>query len=598
MDLLQGKQRTKMCGQFSEQDINTNIIAMGWASNVRDFGGLIFIDLRDKSGVLQVVINQELYKHDYSKITKIRHEYVLAVQGKIIKRDSETINPKISTGTIEVMASEVFILSESEPLPFEISDDVHINEALRLKYRYLDLRRDSLQQVLRLRNQIYKTTRSYLDSLEFTEIETPILGKSTPEGARDYLVPSRTFAGSFFALPQSPQLYKQLLMVAGVDKYFQIAKCFRDEDLRADRQPEFTQIDLELSFVDNEHTVIQLTEGLLQQIFKDTIGYKLPDKFKQITYKDAMERYGSDKPDTRFDLNITDISEIINKSSMQLFKEIIADGGSVRAINVKGQYPNFPRRELDHLPNVVKDFGAKGVSWIAVTTEGIKGGFNKYFEPQVLAELLAKLDAKPDDVLLLMADYDNETVLTAMGKLRLYLAERFNLIKTDEYDVLWVTDFPLFEYSATQKRLVAKHHPFTSPKDQDLELMLTKPLNVRAKAYDVVINGYEVGGGSLRIYNQQIQQTMFKVLGFTEQDIQEKFGFFVNAFKYGTPPHGGLALGLDRLVMLLTKTSDIRSVIAFPKIQTAMDLMTLAPAGVESEQLSDLSIDIVKPINE
>lgn len=596
-EFLNGQERTKYCGQFSKEDIGKSVTALGWVAKKRDFGGLDFIDLRDRTGKVQIVFNSNNFK-DFEKLSNIKHEYVLVVEGVVALRSEETINTKIATGEVEIIAHNVKILSESDPLPFAIEDDIKVNEATRLKYRYLDLRRGNLQKSLMLRNEVTKLVRRYLDEQGFIEVETPFLGKSTPEGARDYLVPSRTFPGKFFALPQSPQLYKQLLMVAGFDRYYQIARCFRDEDLRADRQPEFTQIDIEASFVDKEEQIFTILEGLVKLVFEKSIGVSLPKNFKRLTYEEAMSRFGSDKPDTRFGLEITDVSDIVKHTTLSMFSECINTGGSVRVINGKNMFSGLARRDLDALTPFVKEFGAQGLSWMAITDEGVKSSLTKFFTEELLKELLEKLNATTGDVLFFISDSNNEIVLNALGKLRLHLAERFHLIDKTKYDVLWVTDFPLFEYSKEDNRYVAKHHPFTSPKDEDLEFLESDPKRVRAKAYDLVINGYEAGGGSIRIYNQEIQRRMFKALGFTDESIQEQFGFFVNAFKYGTPPHGGIALGLDRLIMLLSNTTDIRSVIAFPKIQTAMDLMTLAPAEVELKQLEDLSLQVKTPVTD
>ncbi len=531
----------------------------------------------------------------FEQVSSLRNEFVVCVEGVVTPRSPETVNDKMPNGTIEIVAHELTVINQSGHLPFSLDDDAKVNEQIRLKYRYLDLRRSELQRNLKLRNEVYKSTRSYLDANGFLEVETPMLGKSTPEGARDYLVPSRTFPGSFFALPQSPQLYKQLLMLGGVDRYFQIARCFRDEDLRADRQPEFTQIDLEMSFVTKEEQVMHMVEGLVNSVYSATKQTVFPTPFATMTYEHAMNTYGSDKPDTRFDLKIVDVSDLALKSTITGFHEIVKQGGSVRVINGKNLLNRFARRDLDALGHFVKEFGAQGLSWTTVSEEGVKGSLVKFFEDSVLKELLTRLQAENNDVLLFLADANNDVVLNALGKLRLHLANMFGLIDETKTSIFWVTDFPLFEYSKEDKRYVAKHHPFTSPKDEDLEFLESQPEKVRAKAYDLIINGYEVGGGSIRIYNQELQTRMFKALGFSQESIDKQFGFFVNAFQYGTPPHGGLAIGLDRLVMLLLGISDIRSVIAFPKIQTAMDLMTLAPAEVEKSQLDTVNIAI-KPI--
>lgn len=589
-EFLNGLQRTKYCGEFSDNELNKSVVALGWVAKRRDFGNLIFIDLRDKAGIIQVVVNSENYANDFTKIAKIRNEYVLAVMGTLVNRDENTINAKLATGYFEIKAEDIKVLSESEHTPFAIEDDYKVNEVIRLKHRYLDLRKNSLQENLRLRYEISKAARQYLDSQRFIEIETPFLGKSTPEGARDYLVPSRTFPGKFFALPQSPQLYKQLLMIAGFDRYFQIARCFRDEDLRADRQPEFTQIDIEASFVDKEEQIMTLVEGLMRHIFATTQNLEFPQNVLRLPYHEAMARYGSDKPDTRFGLEIIDVASVVYKSSLQAFKDSVDSDGFVGVINAKGYADKFARRELDGMVETVKANGGKLFNWLIMTSEGVKSSLTKFFEQEVLDELLQVTNTEVGDILFFIAGTDKEKTQNALGKLRLSLADKFELVNPNDYKVLWVTDFPLFEYDEEDKRYVAKHHPFTSPKDEDLHMLETEPGKVRAKAYDLVINGYEVGGGSIRIYNNEVQKRMFRALGFTEESIQKQFGFFVDAFKYGTPPHGGIAFGLDRLTMLLAKTSDIRSVIAFPKIQTAMDLMTQAPSEVSLKQLKELKI--------
>ncbi len=596
LDKLNGRQRTCYCGEFLESYANSNVTAFGWVAKRRDFGSLVFVDLRDRTGIIQVVFNKEEMS-DFSRVERMRNEFVICVEGTLLARDEESINENLPTGRWEIKGAKLHILSESAPLPFAIDDETG-SDAIRLKHRYLDLRRAHLQRNLLMRNEIYKSTRKYLDSNNFIEIETPFLGKSTPEGARDYLVPSRTFANKFFALPQSPQLYKQMLMLAGYDRYYQIARCFRDEDLRADRQPEFTQIDMEMSFVDQEQSVMTVMEELVKSIFFDVIGVEFKEPFLQLTYDEVMNRFGSDKPDTRFGLEIVDISKITKDCELNVFKDIVAGGGSVRVINGKGMVEKLPRRDLEKLVDFVKEAGAQGMSYITFADDAPKSPLLKYFSSEQLDELFAMTNAKMGDVLFLVADKDSDVVLHALGKLRLHLAEKFSLIDESVYAALWVSDFPLFEYSAEENRLVAKHHPFTSPKDEDLHLLETAPQKVRAKAYDIVINGYEVGGGSIRIYDSGLQQRMFKALGFSEERIEKSFGFFVNAFKYGAPPHGGLALGLDRLNMLLAKTKDIKSVIAFPKIQTAQDVLTEAPNFVDEKQLDELYLSLIEPKKE
>lgn len=588
--------RSGYCGTYSTKDNGGECTVMGWVDNRRDFGGLIFVDLRDRTGILQVVFDESSIGAEFSKAESLRNEYVIAVKGKIRLRSDETINPKLATGTVEVVAASVKVLSESVVPPFDITDNKDVKEPLKLKHRYLELRSPRLQSIIELRNNICKTARNYLADNGFWEIETPFLGKSTPEGARDYLVPSRVHNGAFYALPQSPQLYKQLLMVSGMDRYYQIARCFRDEDLRANRQPEFTQIDIEMSFVDNISDVMGMTEGLVKSVFEKCKGIKLADTFPRLTYKEAMNRFGSDKPDLRFGLELTDISDIAAECGFQVFTNAVKSGGSVRMINakgfVKGSDPILSRRDIDALTDFVKTYKAKGLAWIAMKEDGVQSVITKFMSEETVKAILDRAGAETGDLLLFCAD-KNEVVFDSLGALRLRLADIAGLIDKSEYNVLWVTEFPMFEYSAEDKRYVAKHHPFTSPFNEDLELLSSNPDAVRAKAYDLVINGEEAGGGSLRIYNRDVQAKLFNALGFTDEQIEERFGFFVNAFKYGAPPHGGLAIGLDRLTMLLAGTDNIKDVIAFPKVQNASDLMTLAPAPVELKQLNDLALKIV-----
>ena len=592
---LDGLIRTCYCGEFKEAQLNNNCIAMGWIDCRRDFGDLVFVDLRDRSGIVQVVFNKEVFQGDWQKVDSLRNEFVIAVEGRLVIRDEETYNPKIPTGTVEIRAEKLKVLSSSLPVPFAVDDNEKVNDMLALKYRFLDLRKPSKQHILKLRSDVCRIVRNYLDEIGFLEIETPMLGKSTPEGARDYLVPSRTFPNKFFALPQSPQLYKQLLMVSGVDRYYQIARCFRDEDLRADRQPEFTQIDMELSFVDKEEQVMAIVEEMVRQIFAKTIGYKLPEKFEVLDYEDAMNRFGTDKPDTRFGLELVDISDLAIDCGLEPFKKSVRNGGSVRVLNAKDKYDKLSRTELEKLVTFVKGCGAPGLSYMTVTAEGPKSPLVKFFSEEQMVEILKRTDAGDNDVIFFVADGDNELVQMALGKLRLHLGEMFGMIDHSQFSALWVTNFPQFEYSKEEGRFVAKHHPFTCPKDEDVEFIETEPGKVRAKAYDIIVNGYELGGGSIRIHDQNLQERMFKALGFTEDKIQELFGFFVNAFKYGAPPHGGLAIGLDRLIMLLVGTTDIKSVIAFPKIQTASDVLTGAPDFVSQQQIDDVYISLVEP---
>lgn len=592
-EFMGGLRRTNYNGTLRLCDVNKDVVVTGWVQKRRNLGSLIFVDLRDKTGIVQIVFDSTTSKTVFEKAESIRSEYVLLVKGKVRERESKTT--KIATGDIEILASELKILSEAETTPFEILDEVNVNENLRLKYRYLDLRRPILQNKLITRSIITKATRNYLESIGFMEIETPMLGKSSPEGAREYLVPSRVHPTCFYALPQSPQLFKQLLMISGFDRYYQITKCFRDEDLRANRQPEFTQIDLEMSFVEQIEDVIYPVEGLIKAIFKETLGIDYGDAhFRQMPYKEAMTRYGSDKPDTRFGLELQDVSDIAKKCDFKVFTDALSiDGpikGSVRAINAKGFASKLSRKDIDGLIEFVKTLGAKGLAWLSHPVGGeIKGSFLKFLSEENIKDFTERLNFEEGDVLFFAADKDY-VVFNTLGGLRLHLAEKYDLIDKDSYDILWVTEFPMFDYSEEEGRLVAVHHPFTAPMDEDLDLLETEPLKARAKAYDIVINGQEAGGGSVRIHRRDIQQKMFGILGFSDEDIAKKFGFFVDAFKYGAPPHGGLALGLDRFAMLITKTDSIKDVIAFPKVQTASCLMTGAPDLVDEKQLKELHV--------
>ena len=587
-----------MCGTLRSSDVGKEVTVMGWTQRRRNLGSLIFVDLRDKTGLVQVVFDDTTDEKVFEKAQNIRSEYVLAVKGKVRERESKT--NKIATGEIEILADELKILSEADTTPFEILDDSNVNETLRLKYRYLDLRRPSLQKNLFLRNEITKAARRFFDENGFVEVETPMLGRSTPEGARDYLVPSRVHEGCFYALPQSPQLYKQLLMIAGFDRYYQITKCFRDEDLRANRQPEFTQIDVEMSFVEEVEDVMYPIEGLIKNIFKSAIGMDLGDgHFRTMTYRDAMENYGSDKPDTRFDLKIVNCSDLFANSEFKVFAdalkiEIGPIRGSVRAINAKGLADKFSRKELDATVEYAKTLGAKGLCWMTWAKGGeIKSSFAKFVTPTDIENIKARMNFEEGDVLFFAADKDY-VVFNTLGGIRLMIADKHGLIDKDVYDILWITEFPMFEWSEEENRYMAVHHPFTAPMNEDLELCETDPSKARAKAYDLVINGQESGGGSIRIHSRDIQKKMFNILGFSEEDIEKKFGFFVDAFNYGAPPHGGLAFGLDRLTMLLSKDDSIRDVIAFPKVQTASCLMSNAPAPVEQKQLDELYIEVKK----
>jgi aspartyl-tRNA synthetase len=590
-DTIFGLKRTHKCAELGLENVGQEVTVMGWAHKRRDLGGVIFIDLRDRSGILQVVINAENSQEVFDKGETIRSEYVLAIVGQVVKRDPETVNPKIKTGEIEVVAKELRILSKSETPPVYIEEDSDISEIIRLKYRYLDLRRPDMQRNMMLRHRVTKIARDYFDENGFIEIETPMLTKSTPEGARDYLVPSRVHPGKFYALPQSPQLFKQLLMVSGFDRYFQIAKCFRDEDLRADRQPEFTQIDIEMSFV-NVDDVLEINEGFIKKAFKEALGIELDYEFPRLTYKEAMDRFGTDKPDTRFGFELVNISDLVAECGFKVFSDAIKKGGSVRAINAKGCGAKFSRREIDSLVEFVKTYKAKGMAWIVVEENELKSAITKFFKEEEIKSILDRMEAQPGDLICFIAD-KNEVVFDALGHLRLELARRLDLVDKNQFNFLWITEFPLLEYSEEDKRWVAKHHPFTSPMDEDIEFLDTDPGRVRAKAYDMVLNGVELGGGSIRIHSQDIQAKMFELLGFTQEQAWDRFGFLLEAFKYGTPPHGGLAFGLDRLVMLMAGSNSIRDVIAFPKIQNASDPMTNAPDVVEPKQLKELYIRTV-----
>ncbi len=589
-ELLNGQRRSIMCGDVTTEQIGKNITLMGWVHRRRDLGGLIFLQLRDRSGIVQIVFDTDVCTNELlDKASTIKLEYVVSVTGKVRRRIGNNVNPNMKTGEVELVAEELKILSEADTTPFSIGDD-GANEALRLKYRYLDLRRPELQQNLVTRSRIYQITRNYLAENGFIEIETPMLGKSTPEGARDYLVPSRIHPGSFYALPQSPQLYKQLLMIGGMDRYFQITKCFRDEDLRANRQPEFTQIDLEMSFVDQEEAVMTLTEGLLVKMFKEIRGVDLPEHFQRISWTECMNRFGSDKPDLRFGMEIQNLDQTVRNSNFIVFQNALNSGGTVRAIVLEQGADKLSRKDLDKLTELVKTYKAKGLAWYGLGKDGVKCSFSKAVTKEELNAIADTLQMKQGDIALIVADADWQTAAVSLGALRCHLAAKFEMYHKGDFAALWVVDFPLFEYSEEEGRFVAMHHPFTSPKNEDLQYMRTDPARVRAKAYDVVINGDEMGGGSMRIYNRDVQTLMFETLGFSDEQIAERFGFFVDAFKYGTPPHGGLALGLDRLVMVLTDTNNIKDVIAFPKMQNASDMMSDAPSPVDERQLEELAI--------
>ena len=580
--------RTHMCGTLNSQNIGDEITLNGWIQRRRDLGGLIFVDLRDITGIAQIVFDKDISLDAFTKAEKLGSEYVIAVKGKVHRRES--INPNLPTGEIEIFAEELQILNTSETPPIYIKDDDDVSENLRLKYRYLDLRKPSMQKNLIFRSKVANVVRNFLIEENFVEVETPMLTKTTPEGARDYLVPSRVNPGKFYALPQSPQLFKQLLMVSGMEKYFQIVKCFRDEDLRADRQPEFTQIDCEMSFVDIED-VLEINERLMQKVFKETLNIDIQLPIQRMTYKEAMDRYGLDKPDTRFGFEIVDVSEAVKNSEFKVFSSTIKNGGFVKAININGYQDKFSRRDITALEEVAKTYGAKGLAWIKITKDGITSPIAKFLSEDELKDIIEILNAKEVDLLLFVAD-KYEIVCDALGHLRLEVAGKLDILKSDEYNLLWITDFPLLEYDEEEGRYISKHHPFTSPMDEDIELLDTHPEKVRAKAYDMVLNGHEIGGGSIRIHSSELQQKMFKILGFSDEESWEKFGFLLEAFKYGTPPHGGIAYGLDRLVMLLLGKENIRQVIAFPKTQNATCPMTNAPSLADEKQLAELHIKL------
>ena len=587
-EAMKGLHRTHRCTEVTKSDIGTEVTLMGWAQKRRNLGSLIFVDLRDRSGIMQVVFDEnDIGPEGFEKAGKIRSEYVLAVVGRVEKRGG-AVNESLKTGELEIRATGLRILSESETPPFPIEEHIQTKDELRLKYRYLDLRRPNLQRNLMLRSKVAAAVRRFMDAEGFLEIETPILIKSTPEGARDYLVPSRIHQGHFYALPQSPQLFKQLLMCSGYDRYFQIAKCFRDEDLRADRQPEFTQVDMELSFADIDD-VIDVNERLLAYVFKETIGVEVPLPIPRMTWQEAMDRYGSDKPDIRFGMELKDVSDIVRNCGFGVFSNALTAGGSVRGINAPGQ-GSMPRKKIDALVDFAKGYGAKGLAYLTVQEDGsYKSSFAKFMTPEELDGIVKALDGKPGDLLLFAAD-KNKIVYSVLGALRLELAKNMGLLHKDEYKFLWITEFPLLEWSEEENRFVAMHHPFTMPMDEDLDKLDTDPGAVRAKAYDITLNGNELGGGSVRIHQNDIQEKMFEMLGFTKEQAQERFGFLLDAFRYGVPPHAGLAYGLDRLVMLMAQEDNIREVIAFPKVKDASCLLTGAPGEVDTKQLEELGL--------
>ncbi len=590
METIKGFKRTHKCGELSEANIGEEVIVMGWTQTYRQLGALTFIDLRDISGIVQLSFSEDISKEAFDKAQRVRNEYVLAAKGEVVMRSS--INDKIKTGKIEIQVTELRILDEAETPPFAVEENSSVKDEIRLKYRYLDLRRPDVQKNLIARHKIAQLARNYYAENGFLEIETPVLMKSTPEGARDYLVPSRVHPGKFYALPQSPQLYKQLLMVSGMDRYFQIAKCFRDEDLRADRQPEFTQIDLEMSFVEPED-VMGVNEKFVQKLFKEFKGIDVELPLRRIPYKVAMEKYGSDKPDTRFGLELVNVSDVVKDSEFKVFSGAVANGGSVRGINVDGGADKFSRKEIDALAEYIKSYRAKGLAWLNVGESEHRSSFAKFLKPEEVDGLISAMNAKPGDLLLFVAD-KNQVVFDSLGALRVHIAKKLGLIEKGSYDFLWVTEFPLLEYNEDEGRYQAMHHPFTAPMDEDIQYLDSDPGRVRAKAYDIVINGCEAGGGSIRIYNSALQQKMFEVLGLSDEDAWARFGFLLEGLKYGTPPHGGMAYGLDRLVMLITGCENIRDVIAFPKVQNASELMSGAPDVVEPKQLDELSIAVTK----
>lgn len=581
--------RTDYCGDLRIADAGKEVVLNGWISKKRNLGGLIFCDLRDRSGIVQVVFNDTLDKVVFDAADGLKSEYVIGIKGKVVERESK--NNKIPTGDIEVTADEFKIYSEAETPPIYIKDDDNVDENLRLKYRFLDLRKQKMQQNLRFRHKVAISTRNFLDKEGFIEVETPTLVKPTPEGARDYLIPSRVNSGRFYALPQSPQLFKQILMVSGIDKYYQIAKCYRDEDLRADRQPEFTQIDMEMSFVQPED-IMDVQERFMKNLFKEVLDRDIEIPFRRISYDEAMERYGSDKPDTRFGFELTDIAEIVKDCDFKVFTEAIEKGGRVKAINITGGADKFTRKEIDKLAESIKAYGAKGLAWLKLANGEISSPVAKFFDDVRKAAILEAMQAKDGDLILIVADKAS-VVFDSLGFLRRHIADRLGLLDDSVFDFIWVTDFPLFEYDEEEGRYTAMHHPFTQPRAEDVDLLDTEPAKVKAQAYDIVLNGVEVGGGSIRIHDGNLQKRMFKALGISDEDAHEKFGFLLEAFRYGTPPHGGLAYGLDRLLMLMLGESSIREVIAFPKNQNAQCMMTGAPGNIDKAQLEELSIRVI-----
>lgn len=589
-ELMTGLKRTHYCGTLRPSDIGKEVVVCGWAQRQRDLGQLIFIDLRDRTGIVQLAFDDHSDRTVFDKAFGVRAEFVLAAKGVVRERSSK--NMEIPTGEIEIEVSDLRILARSETPPFEIVEQSKVKEELRLKYRYLDLRRPDVQDKIIARHKIVKVARDYFDQNGFIEVETPILIKSTPEGARDYLVPSRVFPGSFFALPQSPQNYKQLTMLAGFDRYMQIARCFRDEDLRADRQPEFTQIDLEMSFIDRED-VMSIAEGFMKRVYKEVLDIDLETPFPRMPYAEAMERFGSDKPDLRFGMELVNLTGVLKDTGFRVFAGAISAGGAVRAINVKGGSAKMPRKEIDKLTEWVKAYGAKGLAWTKLNEDGSSSSsYEKFLSEEEVAAVRQACGAHPGDLLFVVASDEPQVVFDTLGALRCEMAARMDLIDTSRPNLLWIVDFPLFEYSKEEERYVAKHHPFTAPVDEDLDKLETSPADVHAKAYDLVLDGNEVGGGSIRINDPELQQRMFSALGFSREEAQNRFGFLIDAFRYGAPPHGGMAFGLDRLVMLMLHCESIRDVIAFPKVANSSELMTQCPTRVDEKQLVELGIQI------
>jgi aspartyl-tRNA synthetase len=584
--------RSGMCADISEENIGQEVKLCGWVQNRRDLGGVVFIDLRDRTGVVQLVFNEENDAQALKIADGLRNEYVIQAEGEVVKRDPANYNDNISTGTIEVMCSKVKILDSAKTPPIYVDDSDTSKESVRLKYRYLDLRKNKMHKSMVTRHKVAKYIRNFLDDSEFVEVETPFLTKPTPEGARSFLVPSRVQKGNFFALPQSPQLFKQILMVSGFDRYYQIVKCFRDEDLRQDRQPEFTQVDIEMSFVD-EDDVIGINEKMIAGLFKEMLDIEVALPLKRMTYLEAMNRFGSDKPDLRFGFELKDIKKAVENSEFKVFADNIKNGGDVRAVNAIGCGDIFSRREIDALVDFVKIYKAKGLAWLKVTDEGVKSPIEKFLSDQEINDILVATDAKPGDLILIVADSQN-IVWDALGQLRLEIARKLDFDLRGKYEFVWITDFPLLEYDEEEKRYVAIHHPFTSPKPEDIDLLETDPLKARARAYDIVLNGAEIGGGSIRIHNKDLQEKLFKVLGFSEEKASENFGFLLESFKYGTPPHGGIAYGLDRIVMEILGTDNIRDVIAFPKTQNHSCPMTMAPDAAEDARLDELGLILKK----